>query len=214
MSYRNDARLYVGNLPADIRESEIENIFRKYGRVVHVDLKQPRNGRGLPFAFVEMDHRHAADDAVHRRNGYSVDGYRIRVEFPKGSYSRSSNRTSSFVPRRSKNSVIVSVVSSIKRIARIDRKLSKNKKTIPAILHNTKDYIEKITPNTVKLSEIDSFTESLKKFKLKKPEVLMIINLMPRSEVELYTIIEMIESRFSNDEIQDMIQLIISALER
>ena len=53
-----DGRIYVGNLPPDIRTKDIEDIFYKYGRISFIDLK---NRRGPPFAFVEFeDVRYAA----------------------------------------------------------------------------------------------------------------------------------------------------------
>ncbi|XP_076367276.1 serine/arginine-rich splicing factor 1A-like [Tachypleus tridentatus] len=82
MSYRNnDSRIYVGNLPPDIRTKDIEDIFYKFGKITFIDLK---NRRGPPFAFVEFEDTRDAEDAVHSRDGYDYDGYRLRVEFPKG----------------------------------------------------------------------------------------------------------------------------------
>lgn len=49
---RNDCRIYVGNLPPDIRTKDIQDLFYKFGKVLFVDLK---NRRGPPFAFVEFD---------------------------------------------------------------------------------------------------------------------------------------------------------------
>ncbi|CAH1230602.1 SRSF1 [Branchiostoma lanceolatum] len=78
----NDCRIYVGNLPPEVREEDIKDVFWKYGKIIHVDLKI---GRGPPFAFVEFDDKRDADDAVYGRDGYTLDGYRLRVEFPRGS---------------------------------------------------------------------------------------------------------------------------------
>lgn len=78
---RNENRIYVGNLPPDIRTKDIYDLFYKFGKVLFVDLK---NKRGPPFAFVEFDNIRDAEDAVHSRDGYDYDGYRLRVEFPKG----------------------------------------------------------------------------------------------------------------------------------
>ncbi|RZF42016.1 hypothetical protein LSTR_LSTR003521 [Laodelphax striatellus] len=78
---RNDCRIYVGNLPPDIRTKDIEDLFYKFGKVMFVDLK---NRRGPPFAFVEFEDPRDAEDAVHARDGYDYDGYRLRVEFPRG----------------------------------------------------------------------------------------------------------------------------------
>lgn len=51
-SSRNECRIYVGNLPPDIRTKDIQDLFHKFGKVTFVDLK---NRRGPPFAFVEFE---------------------------------------------------------------------------------------------------------------------------------------------------------------
>ncbi|KAJ8676377.1 hypothetical protein QAD02_012164 [Eretmocerus hayati] len=78
---KNESRIYVGNLPPDIRTKDIEDLFYKFGKVAFVDLK---NRKGPPFAFVEFDDPRDAEDAVHARDGYDYDGYKLRVEFPRG----------------------------------------------------------------------------------------------------------------------------------
>ncbi|GMS89345.1 hypothetical protein PENTCL1PPCAC_11520, partial [Pristionchus entomophagus] len=76
-----DTKLYVGNLPPDTREKDVDDLFAKYGKISFIDLK---NRRGPPFAFVEYDDPRDAEDAVRGRDGYDMDGYRLRVEFPRG----------------------------------------------------------------------------------------------------------------------------------
>lgn len=49
---KNECRIYVGNLPPDIRTKDIQDLFYKFGKVAFVDLK---NRRGPPFAFVEFE---------------------------------------------------------------------------------------------------------------------------------------------------------------
>lgn len=51
-SRNNEARIYVGNLPPDIRTKDIEDLFYKFGKIAYIDLK---NRRGPPFAFVEFE---------------------------------------------------------------------------------------------------------------------------------------------------------------
>ena len=52
----SQTRIYIGNLPPDIRSKDVEDLFYKYGKIAFVDLK---NKRGPPFAFVEFeDHRY------------------------------------------------------------------------------------------------------------------------------------------------------------
>ncbi|CAL1538338.1 unnamed protein product [Lymnaea stagnalis] len=77
-----DSRIYVGNLPPDIRTRDIEDLFYKYGKITFIDLK---NRRGPPFAFVEFEDPRDAEDSVRQRDGYNYDGYTLRVEFPRGS---------------------------------------------------------------------------------------------------------------------------------
>ncbi len=76
-----ECRVYVGNLPPDIRNKDLDDLFYKYGKIVFIDLK---NRRGPPFAFIEFEDPRDAEDAVHARDGYDYDGYKLRVEFPRG----------------------------------------------------------------------------------------------------------------------------------
>lgn len=77
----NDCRIYVGNLPPDIRSKDVEDLFYKYGAIRDIDLKNRRGGP--PFAFVQFEDPRDSEDAVYGRDGYDYDGYRLRVEFPR-----------------------------------------------------------------------------------------------------------------------------------
>ncbi|CAH1418822.1 unnamed protein product [Lactuca virosa] len=85
---RSSRTLYVGNLPGDIREREIEDLFYKYGPIVEIDLKIPP--RPPVFAFVEFEDPRDAEDAICGRDGYKFDGQRLRVEFAHGGRASSS----------------------------------------------------------------------------------------------------------------------------
>ena len=50
----NDCKIYVGNLPDDVRVRDIEDLFYKYGKIVDIDLHD-RPRKGPPFSFVEFD---------------------------------------------------------------------------------------------------------------------------------------------------------------
>lgn len=78
---RSDNRIYIGNLPPDIRNKDLEDLFYKYGKIRYIDLK---NKRGPPFAFIEFDDSLDAEDSIKGRDGYNFDGYRLRVELQKG----------------------------------------------------------------------------------------------------------------------------------
>ncbi|KAG6478416.1 hypothetical protein ZIOFF_061858 [Zingiber officinale] len=92
MSARLSHTIYVGNLPIDIRESEVEDLFYKYGRIVEVQLKNPPRPPG--YCFVEFESSRDAEDAVRGRDGYDFDGHRLRVELAHG------GRGQSFPTRR------------------------------------------------------------------------------------------------------------------
>lgn len=57
MSRSNDnkCRVYVGNLPQDVRSRDVENLFSKYGKIIDVNVKDGHGGRGPSFAFLEFE---------------------------------------------------------------------------------------------------------------------------------------------------------------
>ncbi|CAL9247045.1 unnamed protein product [Arabidopsis halleri] len=89
MSGRFSRSIYVGNLPGDIREHEIEDLFYKYGRIVDIELKVPP--RPPCYCFVEFEHSRDAEDAIKGRDGYNLDGCRLRVELAHGGRGQSSS---------------------------------------------------------------------------------------------------------------------------
>ncbi|KAF9607297.1 hypothetical protein IFM89_033725 [Coptis chinensis] len=89
MSSKASRTLYVGNLPGDIREREVEDIFYKYGPIVEIDLKIPPRPPG--YAFVEFEDSRDAEDAIRGRDGYDFDGHRLRVELAHGGRGQSSS---------------------------------------------------------------------------------------------------------------------------
>ncbi|XP_054810576.1 serine/arginine-rich splicing factor SR30 isoform X2 [Prosopis cineraria] len=99
MSGRSSRTIYVGNLPGDIRLREVEDLFYKYGPIVDIDLKIPPRPPG--YAFVEFEDPRDAEDAIHYRDGYNFDGFRLRVELAHGGRgsSSSADRYSSYSSR-------------------------------------------------------------------------------------------------------------------
>ena len=88
---RGMSRVYVGNLPQDIRQRDVEDLFFKFGRIVEIDLKIP--SRGPALAFVTFESWKDAEDAVKGRDGVEYEGSRLRVEVIRdGSGSRGGGR--------------------------------------------------------------------------------------------------------------------------
>ncbi|KAL2552971.1 Serine/arginine-rich splicing factor RS40 [Forsythia ovata] len=70
--------IFCGNLDFDARQSDVERLFRRYGRVERVDVKSG-------FAFVYMEDERDAEDAIRRldRIEFGRKGHRLRVEWTK-----------------------------------------------------------------------------------------------------------------------------------
>eukprot|EP00252_Welwitschia_mirabilis_P008605 TRINITY_DN2057_c0_g1_i1.p1 TRINITY_DN2057_c0_g1~~TRINITY_DN2057_c0_g1_i1.p1 ORF type:complete len:318 (-),score=-4.44 TRINITY_DN2057_c0_g1_i1:715-1668(-) len=108
---RSGNTIFVGNLPGDMRRSEVEDLFAKYGRIVEIDLKLPARPPG--FCFIEYEDYLDAEDAIRGRDGYEFDGRRLRVEWARGGRSsplpppRRDYSYSSSSVRRSEYRVIV-----------------------------------------------------------------------------------------------------------
>uniref|UniRef100_A0A2I3GZ48 RRM domain-containing protein n=1 Tax=Nomascus leucogenys TaxID=61853 RepID=A0A2I3GZ48_NOMLE len=76
-----DERICMVNLPTNVREKDVEDLFYKYGRIREIELK---NGHCLvPFAFVRFEDPRDAEDAIYGRNSYDYGQCRLRVEFSR-----------------------------------------------------------------------------------------------------------------------------------
>ncbi|MCA9008951.1 MAG: RNA-binding protein [Planctomycetaceae bacterium] len=72
--------IFVGNLSFQTTESEVRNVFERYGRVNSVRIATER-GSGTPrgFAFVNMPGMDDAEEAIARLNGNSLGGRSMTV---------------------------------------------------------------------------------------------------------------------------------------
>merc|ERR1711976_438253 len=75
-----DCRVYVGDLPRDASEKELERSFSYYGPLKNVWVA--RNPPG--FAFVEFEDPRDADDSVRGIDGTTICGVRVGVEHSTG----------------------------------------------------------------------------------------------------------------------------------
>ena len=73
-------KLYVGNLPYETNESDLETLFAEAGGVESVNVIRDREtGRARGFAFVEMATDEAAQAAVTQLNDRNFGGRRLTV---------------------------------------------------------------------------------------------------------------------------------------
>jgi RNA recognition motif-containing protein len=71
-------KLYVGNLPFDVTEAELTELFSPHGPVQSAQIVTDRDtGRSRGFAFVEMSD--GADAAIAALNGQDLKGRALTV---------------------------------------------------------------------------------------------------------------------------------------
>ncbi|KAG6635043.1 28 kDa ribonucleoprotein, chloroplastic-like [Carya illinoinensis] len=73
-------RIYVGNLPWDVDNARLKELFSEHGEVVDARVVSDREtGRSRGFGFVTMSSETGRDDAIAALDGQSLDGRAIRV---------------------------------------------------------------------------------------------------------------------------------------
>lgn len=73
-------RLFVGGIPYDTTNAQLEELFSQAGKVDTVNVITDRySGQGKGFAFVEMSTEEEAQKAIKTLNGYSLGGRSIVV---------------------------------------------------------------------------------------------------------------------------------------
>ena len=73
-------KLYVGNLPYSVRDSDLEQAFSAFGQVVSARVMMERDtGRSKGFGFVEMGSQDEATAAIEGMNGQALGGRNVVV---------------------------------------------------------------------------------------------------------------------------------------
>jgi cold-inducible RNA-binding protein len=73
-------KLYVGNLPYEVGETELQEVFARAGSVESVNvMRDQATGRARGFAFVEMSTDEEAQNAITALNGTQVGGRSLTV---------------------------------------------------------------------------------------------------------------------------------------
>ena len=73
-------KLYVGNLPYSVAESDLQRMFEAHGSVVSAQVIMDRDtGRSKGFGFVEMGSDAEAQAAITALHGTEVDGRSLTV---------------------------------------------------------------------------------------------------------------------------------------
>ena len=73
-------KLYVGNLPYSVRDSDLEQAFSQFGAVTSAKVMMERDtGRSKGFGFVEMGSDAEAQQAINGMNGQPLGGRSLVV---------------------------------------------------------------------------------------------------------------------------------------
>ncbi|KAH9177041.1 hypothetical protein EDB89DRAFT_2112476 [Lactarius sanguifluus] len=74
---RHPNKVYIGGLPENTRQEDLQSCFGKIGDIVNIELK-------VGYGFVEFDTREAAEESVAKYNEGFFMGNKIRVEISRG----------------------------------------------------------------------------------------------------------------------------------
>ncbi|CCD72698.1 putative splicing factor, arginine/serine-rich 5 [Caenorhabditis elegans] len=87
-------RLYLGKIPYNARERDVERFLKGYGKINNISMK-------YGFAFVDFEDSRDAEDACHDLDGKTMEGSSMRlvVEMARGK-PRGNDRHGSRSPRR------------------------------------------------------------------------------------------------------------------
>src|SRR5262249_45005710 len=97
-------KLYVGNLPYDVGETALQELFARAGTVERVTvMRDGATGRGRGFAFVEMSTEDEAKTAIRELHDYQFGGRNVTVNEarpkPAGGFRGSDSRRRRSEPR-------------------------------------------------------------------------------------------------------------------
>ncbi len=83
-------KLYVGNLPYEVGETELQDLFGRAGSVDSVNvMRDQATGRARGFAFVEMSTDEEAQNAITSLDGTALGGRNLTVNEARPKAARS-----------------------------------------------------------------------------------------------------------------------------
>ena len=78
------AKLFVGNLPFNVTENDLQDAFAPHGTVIETSLMMDRaTGRSRGFAFVTMGTDEEAQKAISALNGKELSGRALTVNLAR-----------------------------------------------------------------------------------------------------------------------------------
>jgi RNA recognition motif-containing protein len=78
-SCSSKTKVFVGNLPFEVEEKDLLELFYKYNPVHVYIAKNKQNGKGLGYGFVEFESEELTNKAMEDLNGIIYWGRSIKV---------------------------------------------------------------------------------------------------------------------------------------
>jgi RNA recognition motif-containing protein len=73
-------KIYVGNLPFSVKDTELRDLFGRFGEVADATIiKDRESGRSKGFGFVDMPDGASAKEAIKALNDTDLKGRNIKV---------------------------------------------------------------------------------------------------------------------------------------
>lgn len=90
-------KLFVGNLPFNVGQNEIKELFAKFGEIAEaVVITDKYSGRSKGFGFVTFNNKEDADKAIAEMNGKDFQGRALTVNEAKPMEPRENREPRSF----------------------------------------------------------------------------------------------------------------------
>ena|SRR5687768_14974471 len=97
-------KLYVGNLPYETTEADLQTLFESAGAVSTINIVRDRaTGRARGFAFVEMSDSEGAQRAINELDRHAYGGRNLTVNEAKPMAPRSNGGGGGFGGGRQRN---------------------------------------------------------------------------------------------------------------
>lgn len=73
-------RIYVGNLPYNMTQAELNDLFARFGEIESTTIVTDKySGRSRGFGFVEMSNRDQAQKAIAELDGKDFHGRKLKI---------------------------------------------------------------------------------------------------------------------------------------
>jgi CUG-BP- and ETR3-like factor len=91
------SNLFLFHLPNNMKDSELYNLFRRFGNIYSTRVMTEKNGKSKGIGFVSFDNPKAAQEAIEEMNGFEVRGKRLKVELNKKDEKAMTSNVSSLI---------------------------------------------------------------------------------------------------------------------